>query len=65
MMVKVKRCAYCKNLMILDFDKQPKDGVCPYCEVTFRYRLLGNSMCEIDLMDPIYFGAVMNDGASL
>ncbi len=64
-MVKVKHCAYCRNLMIQNFEKQPKDGVRPYCETTFRYRLLGNSMCEIDLMDPIYFGAVMNDGASV
>ena len=65
MMVKVKRCAYCRNLMILDFEKQPKDGVCPYCKLSFRYRLLGNSMCEIDLINPVFFGAVMNDGTCL
>lgn len=64
-MVKVIRCAYCRNLMILDLEKRPKDGVCLYCEATFRYRLLGNSMCEIDLMDTIFFRAVMNDGASM
>lgn len=63
-MVKVKRCAYCRNLMILDFEKTPKDGICPYCGAAFRYRLLGNSICEIDMTDPVFFGTVMKDGAS-
>jgi hypothetical protein len=33
--------------MILDFDKELKDGVCPVCGTPYRYRLLGRSMYEV------------------
>ena len=45
-MLRIKNCAICKNAMILDFDKELKEGVCPVCGTAFRYRLLGRSMCE-------------------
>jgi hypothetical protein len=32
--------------MILDFENDTKEAVCPHCGAAFRYRLLGRSMCE-------------------
>lgn len=57
-MLRVKNCAICKKSMILDFDKELKQGVCPVCGTPYQYRLLGRSMYELisDLIpedDPI------------
>lgn len=46
-MVRVKNCAICHNCILLDFDQQKKDGVCPRCGATFQYRLLGRRMFEV------------------
>jgi len=46
-MKRVKYCAICHNSMVLDFEQQKKDGVCPHCGTAFQYRLLGRAMCEI------------------
>ena len=46
-MLRVKNCAICKNAMILDFDKELKEGVCPVCGTQYQYRLLGRSMYEL------------------
>ena len=46
-MLRVKYCAICKNAMILDFDKELKEGVCPVCGTQYQYRLLGRSMYEL------------------
>lgn len=45
-MKRVKNCAVCHNMMVLDFEQQKKDGICPHCGTTFQYRLLGRAMCE-------------------
>ncbi len=46
-MLRIKNCAICKNAMILDFDKELKEGVCPVCGTQYQYRLLGRSMYEL------------------
>ena len=46
-MVRIKNCAFCKNSMMLDFQKETKEAVCPHCGAALRYRLLGRSMYEI------------------
>jgi hypothetical protein len=46
-MIKVKNCAICHNSIILDFESQKKECVCPHCGNTFQYRLLGRSMYEV------------------
>ena len=45
-MVRVKHCAICNTSMILDFENDTKEAVCPHCGAAFRYILLGRSMCE-------------------
>ena len=47
MMIKVKNCAICHNSIILDFESQKKECVCPHCGNTFQYRLLGKTMYEM------------------
>ena len=50
-MVKARKCAWCQNNIILNFKKEAQDAICPCCGKSFRYRLIGASICEIDLMD--------------
>ncbi len=46
-MVHVRNCAVCNNSMMLDFQKETKEAVCPHCGAALKYRLFGKSMCEI------------------
>ena len=64
-MVKVTKYARCQNSIILDFQNQPQDADCPWCGKPFRYRLIGNSICEIDLMNLTFDEAEMCDGTGL
>ena len=64
-MVKVKKCARCQNFIILDFQKHPQDADCPWCGKPFRYRLIGSSICEIDLMNLTFDEAEICDGTGL
>lgn len=64
-MVKATKCAKCQNYIILDFKKEAQDAVCPYCEKPFRYRLIGASICEIDLMDLTFSEAEVYNGTGL
>ena len=57
-MVKATKCARCKNYIILNFKKEAQNTVCPYCDKLFRYRLIGASICEIDLL----IGEVLGKG---
>ncbi len=54
-MKRVKYCAICKNSMMLDFQKDTKEAICPHCGAAFKYRLLGKSMFEIvsDALPPL------------
>jgi hypothetical protein len=64
-MVRVNNCAICKSILMLNFEKQLKNDSCAYYMATFHYRLLGNTLLEID---PVYLGhleAVMNDGTRI
>ena len=45
-MTRVRNCAVCKNSMILDFQEETQEAVCPHCGTMFQYRLLGRAMCE-------------------
>lgn len=45
-MVRIKNCAICHNCILLDFEQQIKDGICPRCGATFKYRMLGRRMFE-------------------
>ena len=46
-MTRVRNCAVCKNSMILDFQKETQEAVCPHCGAALRYRLLDRFMFEI------------------
>ena len=46
-MVRVRNCAICKNSMLLDFQKETKETVCPHCGAALKYRLMGNFIYEI------------------
>jgi hypothetical protein len=41
--------------MMLDFQKDTKEAVCPHCGAVLKYRLLGKSMYEIvsDALPPL------------
>ena len=54
-MKRVKYCAICKNSMMLDFQKDTKEAICPHCGASLKYRLLGKSMFEIvsDALPPL------------
>lgn len=45
-MKRVKYCAICNASMILDFENNAKEAVCPHCGTMFQYRLLGRATCE-------------------
>lgn len=64
-MVKATKCAICHNPIILDYKTEPQDAVCPWCGKMFRYRLIGASICEIDLMNLTFSGAEVYDGTGL
>ena len=64
-MVKATKCERCKNYIILNFKKEAQDAVCPYCDKLFRYRLIGASICEIDLMNLTFGEAEVCDGTGL
>ena len=64
-MVKATKCARCKNYIILNLKKEAQDAVCPYCDKLFRYRLIGTSICEIDLMDLTFGEAEVCNGTGL
>ena len=64
-MVKAAKCARCQNYIILNFKKEAQDVVCAYCKKPFRYRLIGASICEIDLMDLTFGEAEVCDGTGL
>ena len=46
-MTRVRNCAVCKNSMILDFQEETQEAVCPHCGAALRYRLLDRFMFEI------------------
>ena len=54
-MTRVRNCAVCKNSMMLDFQKDTKEAICPHCGAALKYRLLGKSMFEIvsDALPPL------------
>ena len=64
-MVKATKCARCKNYIILNYKKEAQDADCPYCGKLFRYRLIGTSICEIDLMDLTFGEAEVCNGTGL
>lgn len=50
-MMRVMKCAICSDLIVLDYKYKFEDANCLWCGPSFRYRLLGSSICEIDLID--------------
>ena len=64
-MVRVTKCAICGNEMIISFQRLPQDAKCPWCGKPFRYRLIRNSIVEIDLMNLTFGEAGMCDGTGL
>ena len=53
------------NYMILDYRPQPQDASCPWCGKSFRYRLIGSSICEVDLMILTFDEGELVDGTGL
>ena len=64
-MVRITKCARCQNYMFLDYKPQPQDASCPWCGKPFRYRLIGTSICEVDLMTPTFDEDELCDGTGL
>ena len=46
-MTRVRNCAVCKNSMMLDFQEEIQEAVCPHCGAVLRYRLLDRFMFQI------------------
>ncbi len=64
-MLKAMKCAIYQNLIILDFKQKFEDAVCPWRGESFRYRLIGTSISEIDLTSLAFDEAEMYDGTGL
>ena len=63
--MKAMKRAICQNLIIPDFKQKFEDAVYPWCGNPFRYRLIGTSICEIDLASLTFDEAEMYDGTGL
>lgn len=64
-MMKATKCARCQNYIILNYKNEAQDAVCPCCGKQFRYRLIGSSICEIDLMNLTFGVDEVCDGTGL
>ena len=64
-MVRATKCARCQNYMLLDYKCQPQDTLCPWCGNPLRYRLIGSSICEVDLMTSAFDEGELCDGTGL
>ena len=64
-MVRATKCARCQNYMQLGYICQPQDALCPRCGKPLRYRLIGTSICEVDLMAPVFHEGELCDGTGL
>ena len=64
-MVRITKCARCRNYMMLDYKPQLQNAFCPWCGKAFRYRLIGTSICEVDLMTPTFDKDELCDGTGL
>ena len=54
-----------EDVTIVAKQDKPTSAVCPYCGKLFRYRLIGTSICEIDLMDLTFGEAEVCNGTGL
>ena len=59
-MIRVRNCAVCKNSMMLDFQNEMQEAVCPHCGASLRYRLLDRFMFQI-ISDTVALSALDDD----
>ena len=64
-MVRATKCARCQNYMLLDYNRQPQEALCPWCGKPLRYRLIGSSIREVDLMTSAFDEGELCDGTGI